>query len=623
MKKLELFDLDSFYLNNEGFAENESYNVEYKSAKGGLPSSLWETYSAFANSDGGVIFLGVENDGQVSGINNLEKIKKDFWSLINNKGKVSVNLLAESDLQEINQNNKTVLAIRVRKASRHERPVFIGQNPLTGTYRRYNEGDFHCSQIQVQKMIADASENPSDSKIMKGFSLSDLDISSLQQYRQRFASKNPTHSWLAENDENFLFKLGGFRKDREANEYGITLAAILMFGTDEAIREATNQQYNVDYQELGGERFLDRLTIDGTWCANLFQFCLRAYNKLIQDIKTPFQLDGIQRQDESPVHKAIREALVNSIIHASYRESGGVVAKKAKDYFEFANPGDLLIAKNELGKGITQCRNPSLQKMFQMIGFAEKAGSGINTINQGWESQNWLKPTVREITAENADRVIWKLPMTSLIQPESIEELEKLFGKKLKNCDTTEIQILAIALEEKEVKNSRIQEITNLHHNDISKILQNLSRQKMLVMQGYGRWARYKLPNQYETEKDLLDYANNEPDLDNYQSNLDNKGLDLENRSSNSHHNHNILDNKKLSLDNKLKARLSAQELEEIIQEICLNNWLTKKEIAKKINKSVPLLTKNLPKMIKKNLIKLKYPDKPNSSKQAYTTVKK
>lgn len=618
MKNLELFDLDSFYLNNEGFAENEGYNVEYKSAKGGLSSSLWETYSAFANSDGGVIFLGVEDNGEVSGINNSEKIKKDFWSSINNKGKVSINLLVESDLKEINQNGKTILAIRVRKALHKERPVFIEQNPLTGVYRRNNEGDFHCSQIQVQRMIADASENPSDSKIIKGFSLGDLDISSLQQYRQRFASKNPTHAWLAENDENFLFKLGGFRKDREANEYGITLAAILMFGTDEAIREATNQQYNVDYQELGGERFLDRLTIDGTWCANLFQFCLRAYNKLIQDIKTPFQLDGIQRQDESLVHKAIREALVNSIIHASYRESGGVVAKKAKDYFEFANPGDLLIAKNELGKGITQCRNPSLQKMFQMIGFAEKAGSGISTINQGWESQNWLKPTVN--TANNGDRVIWKLPMTSLIAPESIEELEKLFGKKLENCDKTEIQILAIALEEKEVKNSRIQEITNLHHNNISKVLQNLSKQKMLVMDGYGRWAKYSLPNHYKLQKDLFSDLNLKP-LD-----LDNKDLDSTHNKSNSTHNKpNFTHNDQTEELNlvKSKLRLDPKRMEELLVKICLEKWLSKREIAKLINRSPKTLNKILSSLVEKKLLELKYPDKPNSSKQAYTTVKK
>jgi len=501
MNKSELFDLDGFYLNSRGFAESEGYNVEYKSAKGGLPSSLWETYSAFANSDGGVIFLGVEDDGEVSGLKDLKKIKKNFWSLVNNKGKVSINLLAENDLMEINQNGKIVLAIRVRKASRQERPVFVGQNPLTGTYRRNNEGDFHCLQIQVQRMFADASDIPADFKIMDGFSIKDLDILSLQQYRQRFSSRNPGHPWLSENDEGFLKQLGGFREDRQAKKYGITMAAILMFGTDETIREATNHQYHVDYQELGGERFLDRLTIDGTWCANLFQFCLRAYNKY-------------------------------------------------------------------------------------------------------------------------SNRVIWKMPMTNLIAPEIFEELQTLFGKELENCNKTEIQILAIAASEGMVKNSRIQEITNLHHSDISKVLQKLSAKGILLMKSDKRWAKYSLPREYGVEKDLLDYANNASDLDNsdkpYKSRVGKSNFDhnLGNNDSN-------LYNKNSSLDNNLKARLSSQELEDVIQKICFGRWLTKKEIAEKIKKSVPLLSKNLPRMIRKNLIELKYPDKPNSSKQAYTAVKK
>ena len=63
----------------------ESDDLEFKSAKGGLPQSLWETYSAMANTKGGVIFLGVENNGTVSGLTDPNKIKKSFWDTINNR----------------------------------------------------------------------------------------------------------------------------------------------------------------------------------------------------------------------------------------------------------------------------------------------------------------------------------------------------------------------------------------------------------------------------------------------------------------------------------------------------------------------------------------------------------
>jgi ATP-dependent DNA helicase RecG len=58
---------------------NECEELEFKSAKGGLPGSLWETYSAMANTQGGIIFLGVSDDGNICGITDIQKLKKDFW----------------------------------------------------------------------------------------------------------------------------------------------------------------------------------------------------------------------------------------------------------------------------------------------------------------------------------------------------------------------------------------------------------------------------------------------------------------------------------------------------------------------------------------------------------------
>ena len=120
--------------------------LEFKSARGGLPKSLWETYSAMANTYGGVILLGVESDGIISGIKNIDFLKKNFWDIINNPGKVSINLLNNDDVKEIAYQGGHILAIRIPRANYHERPVFIGQNPIRGTYRRNSEGDFHCKE---------------------------------------------------------------------------------------------------------------------------------------------------------------------------------------------------------------------------------------------------------------------------------------------------------------------------------------------------------------------------------------------------------------------------------------------------------------------------------------------
>lgn len=114
----------------------EDKDWEFKSAKGGIPGSLWETYSAMANTDGGVLVLGVKEhdaDFEVQGLDDAAKTERDFWSTINNRGKVSANLLTNNDVQIVTVPGKSVLTVQVPRAIRRQRPVFVGLNPIEGT----------------------------------------------------------------------------------------------------------------------------------------------------------------------------------------------------------------------------------------------------------------------------------------------------------------------------------------------------------------------------------------------------------------------------------------------------------------------------------------------------------
>jgi len=136
----------------------EDKEWEFKSAKGGMPGSLWETYSAMANTDGGVIVLGVkEKDGDfdIQGLDDPAKIENDFWNTINSRGKVNANLLANADVRIVAVDGKPVLIVQVPRASRRQRPIFVGLNPLEGTYRRYSDGDYLCNEGETRRMLAD------------------------------------------------------------------------------------------------------------------------------------------------------------------------------------------------------------------------------------------------------------------------------------------------------------------------------------------------------------------------------------------------------------------------------------------------------------------------------------
>nr|VFK33163.1 MAG: Predicted transcriptional regulator, contains HTH domain [Candidatus Kentron sp. MB]VFK76029.1 MAG: Predicted transcriptional regulator, contains HTH domain [Candidatus Kentron sp. MB] len=400
----------------------ESDTLEFKSAKGGLPQSLWETYSAMANTKGGTILLGVTDTGEVHGIRDVAQLEKDFWNTINNRTKVNANLLEGDDVVVTNHQDKAILAIHIPRAEHHQRPVFVGQNPLTGTYQRRFEGDYRCTEQEVRNMYADRTEPPADSRILPHFTLADLDLDSLHQYRNRFSSHKPNHAWLSEDDQTLLARLGGWRKGRANEGEGLTIAGLLMFGREDTLREGLHK-YHVDYREKLSEdpdvRWTDRITPDGTWPGNLYQFYIRVIQRLSKDLSLPFELDDeLFRKGETVVHEAIREALVNTLIHADYQTDGGIIVEKYPDRIELSNPGCLLVSREQLSQGgVSKCRNKTLQTMFMMIGAGEKAGSGIDKIHRGWASQNWKEPDFDE--NRELDRVKWTLPMVKGIQEES------------------------------------------------------------------------------------------------------------------------------------------------------------------------------------------------------------
>jgi ATP-dependent DNA helicase RecG len=593
----------------------ESYDLELKSAKGGLPGSLWETYSAMANTQGGVILLGVEDNGTISGIDNIAKLKKSCWDTVNNRGKISLNLLNNDDIQEISTPDGTILALRIPKATRSQRPVFVGQNPLTGTYRRNYEGDYHCTAQEVSRMLSDRSEDPADSQILEHFTLDDLDRPSLQQYRQRFASNKPTHPWLSEDDRGLLQKLGGWRRDRASTQEGLTLAGLLMFGKAEAIQEVI-PQYQIDYREnLTADpqvRWTDRLTLDGTWSGNLFQFYLSVIQRLARDLKLPFQLDSeLFRKGETIVHEAIREALVNAIIHADYQGIGGVVIIKYLNRLEFTNPGSLLISIEQLFQGnVSECRNKALQTMFMMIGACEKAGSGVDKILQGWQSQHWRLPIIDEQVSP--DRVRWILPMFSLIPEESLTRLKQAFGNKFNQFTQLEVQALVTADLEQSVDNARMCRITGEHTADITKMLQHLVAVGALSQKGQGRWTSYQLPHPLDSVHNAGDSVHN----------ADDSVHNADDSVHNSAHNDPIFDKTLLEIASPARTnqRLIPRDMEKTILSLCQGRWLTRNQLGELVQRNAEgLRSRFLSPMVEHGLLRLRYPDKPNRTDQAYT----
>lgn len=411
-----------------------------------------------------VLGLRERNDSfEVEGIANVAKVRKELFDGLNNRQKVSINLLSDADVTELALPEGTLLVIRIPRANRKQRPVFLRGNPMGHTYLRLNEGDRTVADEDVKRMLAEQVEDSRDSRILRGYGLSDLCMETFRAYRQVFANREPAHPWNALDDLDFLRQIGGWRQDRETGENGLTLAGLLMFGWMSTLQE-TLPNYMLDYQERPEarieRRWVDRITLDGKWSGNLYDFYRKVYLKLTADLKVPFSLEKGERQDETPVHVALREALANVLVHGDYSERASVLVVKRPDMFGFRNPGLMRIPPEiAIRGGEHDCRNRTLHKMFRLVGVGEQAGSGIPKIYDGWAGQHWRAPALYE-RMEPYNQTLLELRMVDLLPEDLLAGLRKTFGAGFDALQRNERLTLAAAASEKTVTHARVIEMT-------------------------------------------------------------------------------------------------------------------------------------------------------------------
>lgn len=595
---------------NSILSNKESEELEFKHAKGGFPGSFWESYSSFANSEGGTIVLGVkEKNGMFypEGLSaeQISKYKEDFWNQLRSPQKVSQRLLTDKDVHEEEYNGSYFLVFDIPRATRDQRPVFIGPDPARGTYRRNNSGDYLCTSREISQMYAEQeTELALDKEIFEFYTIEDLDSSSLREYRQMFFNRLPTHPWSSLDDKKFLIQLGAYRKDRARGIEGVTLAGILMFGTNETLTELL-PQYMIDYREIEGNtpdtRWSNRIYNDGTWEANLFQSYRKILPRLQSFLPASFRLKGNERVDDSPAHVALREAFVNFCIHAQYQSDTPLVIVKYPTEITFSNPGTMLVSMDQYYSGGTSiCRNPSLQKMFLMIGAAEKAGSGVDKILEGWRDAQFRTPYILETSRPNKVELI--LPLESTLSSDVLEKINNLYGEKvIASLGRNESIAVALAFAMGSISNGIVRHSIDLHTSDITKLLHELCAKSILKSYGFGRGTRYAINFEYEKVEEL----SHEKVEELSHEKADEKADERPNER----------------LNNKPDDGIRGKR--RIISELSIycQTWKKSSEMARHVGKSLGYITSHIiPTMISDKIIEREYPENPHDPRQRYRT---
>lgn len=485
----------------------ERISFECKKCENQIPKSVWETYSSFANTVGGIIVLGItehmeEPDQakrfEITGVNNPTKLKKEFFDTLNSN-KVNRNILIEEDVDIVEYEGHSLLVINIPQVDYRQRPIYINGNMMNGSFKRNYEGDYHCTEDDVKAMIRDANDSGNDSVLMENYTMDDIDANTLAAYRNRFRTANMDHVWNDYSDKDFLLNMGGYIIDRNTHREGLTLAGLLMFGKGLSIRERFDN-IRMDYIDMTNlqpdSRWSDRLTYDGRWENNLYNFFMTVQSKLIKDLKRPFRLEGMERIDDTAIHKAVREALTNLVIHSDYMITGVLKVEKHDDCFVFSNPGSLKIPVMDIYTGgYSKARNPNMQAMFRMIGFGDNIGSGFPTILNAWKKENWRQPCL--IENQDLHLVELTLTMASLIPDECHIALHDIYGSDYEKLNKEEQLVLATAFTEKCTSNYRMQQLLGRNSLDVGKTLYALVGKGMLVPANKGRWTSYSLNSEY------------------------------------------------------------------------------------------------------------------------------
>ena len=327
----------------------EKHFVELKKAQE-LPHDFWESYSAFCNTSGGVIVLGVSEDkpqNQILGVGNPDKTIRNLWDMLSNRNKVSYRSVDNDDVFEYKlDGDKTVILINVKEAPAGMKPVYIGDN-LEKTWIRTGDGDRKATREEIAAFMRNAKPGE-DSLILDNFDIDDLDYDSLLSFKEHVHKRYPRKKYLEMTNEEFLDEIGAASLDRVSKKIKIKRGVLLFLGKVNRIKDIY-PQYHVDYFNLRGNtsRWLDRITDDepSEYQMNLFNFYKIVYGKLSALWNESFKMDQNQlRLPISDFDETIRECFVNCLAHADYAQGYPSVKIEAFDgWFRFLNPGIMLV----------------------------------------------------------------------------------------------------------------------------------------------------------------------------------------------------------------------------------------------------------------------------------------
>ena len=608
---------------------DENERIEAKRAQD-VGKSLLETICAFANEpgmDGGWLLLGVAPDEQalfpgyaVEGVTDPDKLSADIASQC-----ASVfNMPLRVDIRTESLEGKPVIVVSVPEAAPQAKPIYFKSTGLPrGAFRRIGSTDQRCTEDDLEALYASRQHESFDAGLVAGAELDDLDEKVIADYRAARAEANPDAEELRWADLELLQALNAVRRDA-SGAWKPTVAGLLLFGTAVALRRSFPMT-RVDYIRVPGrewvphpERRFDTVELR----APMFSLLRRIQAAILDDLPKSFGLEEgqLQRSDQPVIPlRALREVLVNALMHRSYRAHAPVQVIRYANRLEIRNPGFSLKSRDHLGEPGSMSRNPHIAAVLHETRFAETKGSGIRAIREAMDKAGLVPPLFESDRGQDQFSVFFFFH--HFLGEEDLRWLGQFRDLHLGNEDA---RALVVAREAGGIDNATYRALNKVDTLTASNALRRLRDAGLLSQQGKGSATWYQ-PTGKLTKTDGLS-----SDLDALSSTPEGLSSNPGALSSNPDALSSNLAPARAALLNELPGELAARvggigqrhqpdRVRNLVVDLCAHRYWRVDELALLLQRNPEFIRQSyLRPLLAQQRIAMTLPDTPNSPLQAY-----
>lgn len=432
----------------------ESESVELKAI---VVEDIKKEIIAFANCEGGKLYIGVQDDGTVSGLDNPDETSLQISNMVRDAIKPDLTMFLH--YETVTVDGKKIVAVDIQQGT--ERPYYIAKKGLRpeGVYVRQGYSSVPATNTAIRRMIKETDGDHFEEMRSLEQNLT------FESAKKIFAERNVKFG-LAQ-----MKTLGMMTQDGVYTNLGLLLSDQCVHTIKAAVFQGITQNEFKDRKEFSG---------------SLFRQMVEAYDFIDFRNQTHSTFDKLYRIDKRDYPEtAVREALLNLLVHREYSFRASTFISLYANRIEFISVGGLIsgISLKDLTMGISVCRNMKLANVFYRLELIEAYGTGIIKIMEAYEGTG-MTPQIE--TSDNAFKII--LPNLNAM-PEPARQMQAN-----PENDTPEEKVLVLTKQRGFITRKEIEILLGIGQSSCGRLLKKMTENGLLIQEGTGKNIHYCLP---------------------------------------------------------------------------------------------------------------------------------